>query len=151
MAIYSASVQGTSLVANTTASLILLAPVSKILLTHVDISLDANAAAAGVRFDLYRVVTLGSAAGTTFTPVLNNPSDSASATGALTNLTTEPTTVQIIQSWYIQPFGGLLPLDAVLDHEIVTPPSSPARIGLRYVNPTGGATCHVAAGLFWSE
>jgi hypothetical protein len=149
MAIYTVNNQG-ALVANTTKSLILLNPVAKLSLTHIDISMDGSAAAAGVRFDLYRVTTLGSAAGTTATVIKTYASDSASAVTGLTALTTEPTAVEVVQSWYVQPFGGLLPLDAVLDHEVVAPAAG-SRIGLRYVNPSGGATCNYQVGLFWSE
>jgi hypothetical protein len=139
-----------ALVASTTKSLLLINPVPKIILTHIDISMDGSAAAQGVRFDLYRVVTIGSAAGTTVTPVKTVPGDSAATATVLNNLTVEPTTVEVIQSWYVQPFGGLLPLDAVLDREIVAPAGG-ARVGLRYVNPGGGSTANVAVGLFWAE
>lgn len=152
MAIFTAYDQR-ALAANTTKSLILLIPAVKIVLTHVDISMDASAAAAGVRFDLYRVTTLGSPSGSNFTPVKTHPGDSASGlttTNCRVNLTAEPTTVEVIQSWYVQPFGGLLPLDAVLDREIVGPASG-SGIGLRYVNPVGGSTANVAVGLFWAE
>jgi hypothetical protein len=152
VAIYTANDQR-ALVATTTKSLILLIPVVKIMLVHVDISMDASAAAAGVRFDLYRVTSLGSAAGTNFTPVKYHPSDSASAlttTNCRVNLTVEPSSVEIIESWYVQPFGGLLPLDAVFDREIVGPPGG-AGLGLRYVNPGGGSTANVAVGLSWAE
>lgn len=149
MAIYTVNYQG-ALAANTTKSLLLLNPVPKIALTHIDISLDGNAAAAGVRFDLYRVTTLGSPTGTTGTQIKTYASDASSTVTSLVNLTAEPSAVEVIQSWYVQPFGGLLPLDAVLDHEIVAPAAG-ARLGLRYVNPAGGATCNVQVGLFWNE
>ena len=50
MAIYTVIAQG-ALVANTTKSLILLNPVPKVLLTHLDVSIDGSASAKGVRID----------------------------------------------------------------------------------------------------
>ena len=149
MAIYTVNANG-ALVANTTKSMILLNPVAKLLITHLDVSFDESAAAKGVRVDLYRVTTLGSAAGTSQTPKKFYEPDGASAVTTLVNLTTEPTAVDVIQSWYVQPFGGLLPLDAVLDHEVGAAAGG-ARLGLRWVNPSGGSTCNYQAGLAWSE
>ena len=150
MAIYTAYASA-ALVATSTKSIILLNPVStKMTLTHIDISMDGNAAAAGVAFELYRVTTLGSAAGTAFTPRKTFDGDGAATVTALTNLTVEPTTVDPLQSWFLQPFGGCLPLDAVLDREF-SAPAAGARLGIRYVNPTGGTTCNYRVGLFWSE
>lgn len=149
MAIYTINAQG-ALTANATKSLLLLNPVPKVLLTHLDVSIDGSASAKGVRFDLYRVTTLGSAAGTSQTPKKAYEPDGASAATALINLSTEPTAVDVLQSWYLQPFGGVLIVDAVLDHEIGAAAAG-ARLGLRYVNPAGGSTDNYQVGLFWSE
>lgn len=149
MAIYTVIAQGT-LVANTTKSLILLNPVPKVLLTHLDVSIDGSASAKGVRIDLYRVTTLGSAAGTSQTPKKAYEPDGASTATALVNLTTEPTAVDVLQSWYLQPFGGVLILDSVLDHEVGAAAGG-ARLGLRYVNPSGGSVDNITANLWWAE
>ncbi|MFI1535565.1 hypothetical protein [Streptomyces anandii] len=122
-----------TLSASSTKSLILLAPGSPGLrLTEVGVSMDGSAAAQGVQIDLYRVATLGSPAGSSATPAKltdeNAPSASASA---LTALTTEPTSVTILRSWMVAPFGGLFGMQEVLDREVGAA-SSGARIGLRY-------------------
>lgn len=124
-----------ALTAAATKSLLLINPAADGgRLTEVGISLDAAAAVAGVGFELYRVVTIGSPAGTTGTLVKAHPSAAAAGSTFLHTLTTEPTTVEILRDWFLQPFGGLIVAQFPLGRELDTLPAG-ARIGLRYVTP----------------
>lgn len=120
-----------------TKSLILLNPATnRAVLTAISVSLDASTAAAGVEIDLYRVNSLGSPAGTSTTPNAADPATQAATTTALTALTTEPTSVYVLDSWYLQPLGGLLILQYPLGREPVLAAAG-SRVGIRYVTPTG--------------
>ncbi len=129
----------------TAASLILLQPgVSKVLVTEIGISLDGSAPSPSVRFDTYRVTTLGSPVGTggTQTPIQEDVNDGPSSTSALINLTTEPTTKVLMRSWYIQPFGGLFVLQFPLGREPVLASNSHGGVGLGLqYTAANGVTC----------
>jgi len=134
MAQYTVMANGVTLTGAATQSLILLDPVTDgFRLTQISISLDnVTTDAEPVQFDLYRTVTLGTPAGTSSTPVLIDPSDHAATTTALINLTTEPTSVSVIDGWYISPHSGLFVLQFPLDMgpRALT---GAAQMGLRYV------------------
>jgi len=54
--------------------------------------------------DLYRVAVLGTATGTAFTPVpVNCPDGRPALSTAVVNLTTEPTSVNVIKTWTLKP------------------------------------------------
>lgn len=138
MALYTVTTGKVTLTAAATKSLILIDPVSvSIKVRKVVVSLDASAVAAGVQFDLYRVSTIGTPAGTTATPALCDERDSAATSTALTVLTAEPTAVTVIDSIYVQPLGGLYADWQPYGAEGVVAKSAGARIGLRYTTPTG--------------
>lgn len=127
-----------ALSASATKSLILLNPVTnKAKLTAIKFSLDGSAAAAGIKFEAYRVVTIGSAAGTTGTVNQTDVSDQAATTTALTALTTEPTTVAVLDGIYLQQIGGLYVLQGPLGREEVVLAPAGARVGFRAVTPAG--------------
>src|ERR1051325_4044119 len=139
MTLYSVKTGSVALTANATKSLWLLNPASDFLLVaEVSVSMDASATAAGVGFELYRVTTIGTPAGSSYTPVkVNRQGDAAAATTtALTSLSAEPTAVEIICEWFIQPFGGLLVLQYPLGREPLAAAAG-NRIGLRYITPAG--------------
>jgi hypothetical protein len=121
MSQYSVSTGKITLTASATKTAILLNPVlNKVKIYGIDISLDGSGGATSVLFDLYKVTTIGSAAGTT--GVLNSLDATdltAATTTAKTALTVEPTTVVVYKSWYVTPFGGLFPLQMPLGREIV--------------------------------
>jgi hypothetical protein len=121
-----------------TKSLILLAPGTPGLrLTELGVSCDGSTAAQGVQIDLYRVATLGSPAGSSATPAkLTDDNAPAASATALTALSAEPTSVTILRSWMVAPFGGLLALQEVLDREVGAITSG-ARLGLRYTTASG--------------
>lgn len=126
-----------ALTASATKSLILLAPgTPEAKITQLDISMNATAVSPEVQFDLYRVTTLGSPAGTSTTPLLLDAVQQAAATSALTALTTEPTTVVPLYSYFLQPLGGVLVIQYPLGRE-PTMTTAGARWGLRYVAPAG--------------
>lgn len=147
MALYGVT-SDTTLTAASTKSLILLNPVTVAFkLRQIDISLDASAAAAGVKFQVYRVSTIGTPAGTTATPWLADERDVAATTTALTNLTAEPTTVGVLCSYYLQPLGGLYTLPLPFSAEIIGKGGG-NRIGLRYTTPAAVAPDVIATAWF---
>lgn len=135
-----------ALVANTTKSLILVAPAANraFRISEVSFSIGAIAADDSVAVELYVVTSLGSAAGTSFTPLAIKRSRSDTFEGtALINLTTEPTTVEVMKDWEVQPFGGLAVIQYPLGREPESAVGTANRWGLRYVNPTGGSTSNI--------
>lgn len=149
MAEYSIQAAGVTLTTAATKSLILANPaVDAFVVIQVSISLDnVTTDAEPVLFDLYRTVTLGTPAGTTATVVKYDPSDASAGTTGLTSLTTEPTSVEIIDSWYVSPHSGLLVIQWPLGRE-PRAAAAGSRIGLRYttvsgVTPKCNATLHI--------
>jgi hypothetical protein len=137
MALYTVTSGKVTLTAAATKSLILVNPVTPAFkLRKVVVSLDASAAAAGVQFDLYRVSTIGTPAGTSATPALTDERDAAAQSTALVALTTEPTAVTVLDSEYLQPLGGLFPDWQPYGAEIIGKGGG-NRIGLRYTTPSG--------------
>ena len=137
MALYVVTTGKLALTANATKSLALVNPATPAFkVRQIDISLDGSAAAAGVQFDVYRVVTIGSAAGTATTPGLADERDIAAQSSALTALTTEPTTVSVLASYYLQPLGGFVVLPFPFGAEVIGKGGG-NRIGVRYVTPSG--------------
>lgn len=133
MALYTVPTGKVTLTAAATKSLILVNPATvSIKVRKVVISMDATTAAAGVQFDLYRVVTIGSATGASTTPVLTDERDGAATSTALTTLTTEPTTVTVIDSVYLQPLGGVYIDWQPFGAEGLVAKLAGARLGLRY-------------------
>lgn len=126
-----------ALSASATKSLWLLNPATvDFCLTELSISFDPAAASVAPRVDLYRVTTIGSPTGTTAVFVkVNNPDGAAAVSTGLTALTAEPTTVEIIKSWFVQPAGGLFVLQHPLGREPVGAKTNGNRIGLRVVTP----------------
>jgi hypothetical protein len=137
VALYGTRTGSTALTASATKSLWLLNPASDFfLLAQFGISLDASAASAGVGVELYRTTTLGTPAGTaaTITKVNRIGDTAAATTTGLTVLTTEPTAVEVLADWFIQPFGGLFDVQYPLQREPLSAAAG-QRIGLRYVTP----------------
>lgn len=125
-----------TLSSNSTKSLILMNPVTNEAKWYqVDVSMDASAVITGVEFDIYKVTTLGSPAGTSTTPQNTNPTQQAATTTALTALSSEPTTVQVIPAYFVQPVAGLFVCQFPLGREM-TLAAAGARWGVRYVTPT---------------
>src|SRR5881396_2094438 len=120
MALYGTRTGSVALTASSTKSLWLLNPATDFfVIAQMGLSFDASAASAGVGIELYRVTTIGTPAGTTaaFTKV-NRVRDTAAQTATgLTALTTEPTAVEILADWFIQPFGGLFDVQYPLQRE----------------------------------
>jgi hypothetical protein len=134
---YTVQTGSVALSASATKSLWLIAPATvDFVLTEFGISFDASTASTAIRVDLYRTTTLGSPAGTTGTLVpSNNPDGHAALSTALTALSAEPTTVQIIKSWFVQPTGGLLVMQHPLGREPAATVTNAGRLGLRAVTP----------------
>lgn len=146
---YSVTVAPAALTASATKSLILLNPATnRAVITLVSISLNGSAAGTAVQFDLYRVVTIGSAAGATGTENLLDPATQAATTTSLTTLTTEPTTVAVLDTWEVQELGGLIWCQYPLGREPVLAAAG-ARVGLRYT--TASATTPTCASTIWFE
>lgn len=106
-------------------------------LTRIGIGFDGSAAAQGIGVELYIVTTIGSPAGTSFTPSkYSDPNQAASSVTALVNLSAEPTAVTVLEEWPVTPFGGLLVIDNPLGREAKAAAAG-ARIGLRYTTASG--------------
>ncbi|MET7746194.1 hypothetical protein [Streptomyces sp. NPDC005385] len=135
---YTVTSAKTTLSASATKTMVLLAPGTPGLrLTELGVSFDGSTTGTGVQVDLYRVATLGSPAGTTTTPAKLTDDNAPAATAtALTALSAEPTSVTILRSWLVSPFGGLLAMQEVLDREVGAITSG-ARIGLRCLTAAG--------------
>jgi hypothetical protein len=139
MTLYSVRTGAITLTAASTKSLWLLNPAGDFfILAQLGVSFRASAASDTVGVELYRTVTLGSPAGTTATVAkVNRVGDAAAAnTTGLTVLSTEPTSVEVLADWELQPFGGLLDLQYPLGREALAAAAG-ARLGLRYVTPAG--------------
>lgn len=137
--------------ATSTKSLWLLNPVTnEARITQIEISMDASGVASGLEFDLYKVTTLGSPAGTTGTENNLNPTQQAATTTSLTTLTTEPTTKAVFASWYLQPVGGLLVIQFPLGREPVLAQAG-ARWGLQYITTAGSGTPDIISNVYFEE
>lgn len=132
-----------------TKSLILVNPATiAVAIRQLDVSIRAKEALDEIRFDLYRVNAIGTPAGTSTTPISADARDAAATSTALTALTTEPTSVFVIASYFIQPFGGVLSIPFPFGAEPVAAAGG-ARIGLRYTTPSGVKPPMAAQ--FWIE
>jgi len=137
--LYSVKTGSVALSAATTKSLWMLNPVTDyFMVAEMSVSTDASVATTAIGIELYRVVTIGAAAGTAYTPVkVNRVADTGVAsTAASSVVTTEPTTVEILAEWFLQPFGGLLDLQYPLLREAFGSAGG-QRLGLRYITPAG--------------
>lgn len=137
MALYTILSGAVALSAVATKSLWLLNPVTKKLkVVEIGVSFDGASPAAGIGCVLYRVTTLGTPAGTSLTPRLFDPDEAAATTTALINLTTEPTTKETLNHFFVSPYSGL----AVVQYPLGREPIADAagnRIGLHVVTPAG--------------
>lgn len=148
-ALYTVSSGNVALAAAVTKSLILLNPVvGAMRVRQIDVSLGQAAAAEEVLFDLYRVETIGPAAGAAGVVQLADEKDAAAGTTALINLTSEPTAVKVLASYLLQPLGGLLSIPLNFGAEIATKAAG-ARIGLRYT--TAAAVTPKCVAQLWFE
>lgn len=138
-----------TLSASATKSLWLINPATPGLrLTEVGISFDASTASVAPRVEIYRTTTLGSPAGTTTTPVrVNAPLEIAAQSTALTALTTDPTAVEVLRQWFVQPGGGLLVVQYPLGREPAAAGGG-QRIGLRVITPAAVTPNAVSYGEF---
>lgn len=152
MTLYAVKQGGFSHGAATTKSHWLLNPVSRsIKIVELCVSFDSAVSGAGFAVELYRVTTIGSAAGTTYTPVkVNGGADvAACATTALIALGTEPTAVETLAEWMVQPFGGNVLLQYPQTREPFTAQAG-QRLGIRTSTPAGATTCN-SRGYVWFD
>jgi hypothetical protein len=126
-----------TLTAAATKSLILVdAGVNELELVEFGVGFDAEADVAAVRVELYRVTTIGSPTGTSTTPKKVKEASGAADATALTNLTAEPTAVEIIRGpFYVRPDGGQLVIQNPLGDEETQRTATDGRIGLRVITP----------------
>lgn len=148
---YAVSTGSIALSASATKSLWLLNPATNNAeIFEIDVSMDGSAPLTSVKIDLYFVVTLGAAAGATGTVnKVQATGTPAATTTALTALTTEPSTVTVLASWFVSPFGGLYSLQMPLGREPVLAGGG-ARWGLRAVTPTG-VTPNIISNVWFEE
>lgn len=136
-ALYSMRTGSFTTTAAATKSLILLNPVTnKFALVQFGVSFNASTAAAGIGIELVRVTTLGSPAGTTGTVVkVGHPSDQSASTTGLVQLTTEPTTYEVLQDWFVSNTAGI-DIQFPLGREPMAAAAG-SRLGLRYTTASG--------------
>lgn len=136
---YAVYLPSTTLTANATKSLILLNPaVTGITLVEFGVSIDnVTTNAEPVLVEVYRVSAIGTPAGTTGTLNALDEAFEASPNSALTNLTTEPTTVSVLAGYFVQPNSGLLVIQWPLGRELLRTKAAGNRIGLRYTTVAG--------------
>lgn len=150
---YTVATGSVALSASATKSLWLLDPVTEpFTICEFGLSFDSVSPATAIRVDLYCVTNVGSAAGSSGT--VNNWQDQRgpnNTTTALTNLTTEPTGVDILSQWFVQPFGGCLVIQYPLQREPGTAATATTnRLGLRCVTPSG-TSCNSVSYVVFEE
>lgn len=153
MTIYAVKQGGLSHPAATTKSHWLLNPVSRpIKIVELSVSFDSAVSGASFAVELYRVTTIGSAAGSAYTPVkVNGGADVAAAlTTSLIALGTEATAVETLCEWMIQPFGGLIDIQYPQGREPFTATAG-QRLGMRTSTPAGSTTCNSRAYVWFDE
>ena len=128
-----------ALSAGATKSMVLINPVTNnAKIIGDDISFDSGSALTAIRFDLYKVTTLGSPAGTSATLDVMDDTDPVAATcTALTALSAEPTTVAAIHSGFIQPIGGGVPQPLLPNGREYKLKGGGSRWGIRLITPSG--------------
>jgi hypothetical protein len=142
-----------ALTTGSTKTLVLLNPVTDgFNLIEAWLSFGAIASQSDIAAEIVRVVTIGSAAGTTGTVVKDDPNLASSTTTGLTALSTEPTTYEKLREFYVPVNQGLLVVQFPLGRE---PHAAAAggRIGLRVINDEAGTMTAVNARctLVWEE
>lgn len=146
---FSTTCGAVTVTAASTKSLILLNPVTnRAVITLISMGANGSAAGTALQMDLYRVVTIGSAAGSTGTQNAIDPNSQAATTTSLTSLTTEPTTVSVLDSWQLQELGGEIWCPYPLGREPVLAAAG-ARVGLRYTS--AAATTPTVVATIWFE
>lgn len=90
---------------------------------------------APVQVDLLRVTSAGSSAA--FTPLKTDPYSDAAMATARTAHTAEPTYGDVLESFEVSPYGGLLIMQYALDERIVA--ASNGRIAIRCMAPAAVA------------
>ncbi len=121
-----------ALSANAAASLILLTPGTTgpdLLIIEIEVGFDGSTATAPVEVMLYRVRTAGTPAGVTGNINKLDPGTQAALATALTNLTTETSNIDVLNSWPVAANNGLLIKQYPLGREPIGPGSG-ARIGI---------------------
>jgi hypothetical protein len=104
-------------------------------------SAQASGTDAGVHVVLSRATGTETAVGTTVILVADDPKNGLPfATTALNTITTEPTTVTVIDEFYIQPESGLYPIKYPLANPLVISGGTSGVLGHFYITLTAGST-----------
>jgi hypothetical protein len=143
-----------ALTASTTKHLWLLASPATtgkpIKLTKFHLGFDGASAVPSIRWQIYRVTTIGTPVGTTATPVKYGDSGLLAAlTTALTNLSTPPTAYEVLEENYLTPFGGTLIMDFPDGKEPHTAANG-QRLGCALIIPAGVA-CNTLSTVVFNE
>lgn len=127
-----------ALSAASTKTLILVDPgTPEIAIKEFGVGFDASVSGQGVRVELVRVTSLGSPSGTSVTPKEKNSSKQSSSATALSNLSAEPTTYEILKVFYVPPNSGELVIQNPLGNEEIGQNGSAEAIGIRVITPSG--------------
>jgi hypothetical protein len=141
--LYSVNSGAVSLSGGATKSLWLLDPVTApFSIVEFGVSFNASVSTVPVEVDLYIAASVGSAAGTSASVYALGSTTVSATTTALSSLSTEPSTKYLVQSWYVQPFGGILDIQYPLGREgmsAIGGSTTTDRIGLQVTTPSGVA------------
>lgn len=146
---------GTALGTASTHSMWLLDPVTNpITICELGVSFNASGAQTAFEVDLYVTTSTSGVAGSTpSTYKWMDQNAPAATTTALGPLSTEPNggTVNVLASWYIQPFGGTWTVQYPLQREPGTQAGGTSnRLGLRVTTPSSG-TASCLSYVVWEE
>lgn len=117
------------------------------------ISFSASVSSAPIQVDLYLAASVGSASGGSGSVRAMGSTTTAATTTAGVNFTTEPPTKNILQSWYVQPFGGIIDVQYPLGREglsAVGGATTNGRYGLQCTTPSG-VVCNALSYVWFEE
>lgn len=136
---------GVLLTANATTTIWMLSPVTNpYSIVEFGVSFNASVSSVPIQVDLYVAASVGSSAGSSASVRFLGSTTTAATTTARQNFTAEPnpTTKQLIQSWFVQPFGGVLDIQYPLGREglsAIGGNTTTDQIALQCVTPAGVA------------
>ena len=139
--LYAVSSGVVTLSAGSTQSVWLLDPVTNpFTIVEFGVSFQASVSSVPIQVNLYIAASVGSAAGIGASVRALGSTTVAATTTAIASLSVEPATKYLIQSWYVQPFGGILDIQFPLGREglsAIGGNTTTDRIGLQCVTPAG--------------
>ena len=140
--LYAVQSGNVGLTAGTTQTIWMLSPVTNPLtIVEWGISFNASVSALPIQVDLYTAASVGTSAGSSASVRALGSTTTTATSTARVNFTVEPnpTTKQLVQSWYVQSFGGVLDIQYPLGREngAIGGSTTTDQIGLQVTSPAG--------------